>query len=244
MSKKNTPTNNFEEVDYGYLITQIDIDEEFEFSCHKCGNCCTERDDVILSPHDIYKASKELKITPFEFTEKYCAAFISPTTKLLRIYINSQLDSKDCPFLSDKQICKLSKSKPASCALFPIGRFLISPDEANPEIKEISYVLTHTNCGMSHTYTVREWLETADIPADDPTFIAWFKTTTVLSEILKTYEKELKQNNIWELFMQTFLSIYVQYDTDKEFMPQFLIHSTKLLKLAHDIQAYLLEQNR
>ena len=49
-SKKSTPTNHFEEADYYYAITKIDIDEEFEFSCNKCGNCCTGRDDVVLSP--------------------------------------------------------------------------------------------------------------------------------------------------------------------------------------------------
>lgn len=247
MSKKkpkNTPTNKFEETDYYYAITKIDINEEFEFSCNKCGNCCTERDDVILSPYDIYKASKELKITPLEFVEKYCDVFISTYTAMLRVSLKPHGLHKRCPFFSNKKDCKLNKAKPAMCALFPLGRFLVSKDASNPNSKEISYVLTHTNCGTTHTYTVREWLEIAGIPANDSIFTAWCKTISELSEMLKTYEEELKQNNIWKALMQVISSIYVEYDTNKEFIPQFLVHNESLLNLTHNIKAYFLEQYR
>ena len=31
----------------------IGLDEEFEFGCRMCGQCCTNRTDIMLSPKDL-----------------------------------------------------------------------------------------------------------------------------------------------------------------------------------------------
>ena len=44
----------------------IGLDEPFKFHCDMCGKCCIHREDILLSPRDIYNMSKELGIKPEE----------------------------------------------------------------------------------------------------------------------------------------------------------------------------------
>lgn len=39
----------------------IGLDEPFKFHCDMCGKCCIHREDILLSPRDIYNMSKELE---------------------------------------------------------------------------------------------------------------------------------------------------------------------------------------
>ena len=43
----------------------VGLDDTFKFHCDQCGKCCTFRDDIILSPMDIFKMAKELEIGEF-----------------------------------------------------------------------------------------------------------------------------------------------------------------------------------
>ena len=43
---------------------KIGLDEPFKFHCNMCGKCCIHREDILLSPKDIYNMSKELGIKP------------------------------------------------------------------------------------------------------------------------------------------------------------------------------------
>lgn len=45
----------------------VGLDDTFRFHCDQCGRCCTQREDIILSPMDIFRISKELKMSPTEF---------------------------------------------------------------------------------------------------------------------------------------------------------------------------------
>ena len=35
----------------------VGLDDTFKFHCDQCGKCCTHRDDIILSPMDVYRNS-------------------------------------------------------------------------------------------------------------------------------------------------------------------------------------------
>ena len=60
----------------------IGLDDTFKFHCDQCGKCCTHREDIILSPMDIYKMAKELKMTPVEFYHEYCVFNIGEHTRM------------------------------------------------------------------------------------------------------------------------------------------------------------------
>ena len=45
---------------------KIGVDEPFKFHCTMCGKCCINREDILLTPKDLYNMSKELKIFMLE----------------------------------------------------------------------------------------------------------------------------------------------------------------------------------
>ena len=40
---------------------KLDENDTFKFSCNQCGECCRNRHDILLPPHDIYRIAKYLK---------------------------------------------------------------------------------------------------------------------------------------------------------------------------------------
>lgn len=45
-----------------YEQMKIGPDDPFRFHCKECGKCCIHREDILLSPHDLFRAARELSI--------------------------------------------------------------------------------------------------------------------------------------------------------------------------------------
>lgn len=67
----------------------VGLDDTFKFHCDQCDKCCTYRDDIILSPMDIFKMSRELKITPVDFYHEYCVFNIGEHTRMPIVRLGS-----------------------------------------------------------------------------------------------------------------------------------------------------------
>lgn len=65
-----------------YDKMHIGLDEPFKFHCTMCGKCCIEREDILLSPKDVFNMSKRLNITPNELFEKYCEMYIGSDSRM------------------------------------------------------------------------------------------------------------------------------------------------------------------
>ena len=106
----------------------VDLDDEIEFDCIRCGECCTGRDNegdqIMLSPLDVYNGSKELGITPKEFVEKYTNNYVGHSSGVV-ILVLACRSNGDCKFLkrdlNGLSKCKIHKAKPTICAIHPLG---------------------------------------------------------------------------------------------------------------------------
>ena len=58
---------NLEEFAANIENMTIGLDDTFQFHCTQCGLCCVNREDILLSPMDIFKMSKELGMTHTQF---------------------------------------------------------------------------------------------------------------------------------------------------------------------------------
>lgn len=139
---------------------KIDLDGTFRFHCTMCGKCCIHREDILLTPRDIYRMSKELAITPKELFEQYCETYIGGDSRMPIVRLLPRGSVMRCPLLKDRK-CMVHQSKPAVCAMFPIGRCLRM--DAKKEIPgnltagRIEYIFTDPGCGdNSEIHTVTE----------------------------------------------------------------------------------------
>ena len=217
----------------------IGLDDTFKFHCDQCGKCCTHREDIILSPMDIFKVAKELKMTPVEFYHEYCVFNIGEHTRMPIVRLASEGKDTHCVLLKNHR-CSVHKVKPAVCAMFPLGRYMsFEKDDYNAEsidTSKVKYLLQPPECGdESETHTVREWLSGFDIKLEDEAFVQWQKAISRFSNKFKELEKKQDMLTMMEIWFVVRVSLYLQYDTSKEFLPQFNYNVENLLKLLDDI---------
>ena len=217
----------------------IGLDETFKFHCDQCGKCCTNREDIILSPMDIFKMAKELKMTPVEFYHEYCVFNIGEHTRMPIVRLASEGKDTHCVLLKNHR-CSVHKVKPAVCAMFPLGRYMsFEKDDYNAEsidTSKVKYLLQPPECGdESETHTVREWLSGFDIKLEDEAFVQWQKAISRFSNKFKELEKKQDMLTMMEIWFVVRVSLYLQYDTSMDFLPQFVRNEENLLKLLDDI---------
>lgn len=217
----------------------IGLDDTFKFHCDQCGKCCTHREDIILSPMDIFKMAKELKISTVDFYHEYCVFNIGEHTRMPIVRLASEGKDTHCVMLKNHR-CSVHKVKPAVCAMFPLGRYMsFEKDDYNAEsidTSKVKYLLQPLECGdESETHTVREWLNGFDINLEDEAFVQWQKAISRFSSKFKELEKKQDMLTMMEIWFVVRVSLYLQYDTSKDFLPQFDCNVENLLKLLDDI---------
>ena len=215
---------------------QLGPDEPFKFHCTMCGKCCIKRVDILLNPRDMYNLAKELGMTPHEVMNTYCETYIGSDSRLPVVRLKPRGEIRRCPLLKDRK-CSVHNSKPTVCALFPIGRG-IAGEKGNIHsltVKDIRYFFSEPGCGDdSETHTVREWLGEFGLSPEDEFFIKWQKCLFELSMCFCRLEKKLgaDMGPIWSL---TGSILYLMYDMEKPFEPQFSAHLGELHKLISEL---------
>ena len=128
----------------------VGLDDTFQFHCTRCGMCCLNREDIILSPMDIYKMAKELKLTPPQFFAEYCQTHIGDNSRMPIIRLQPIGDEMRCPLLKNHK-CSVHNVKPAVCALYPLGRYIaLEKGDYSAEgvaKSEVKYLLQPIECG-------------------------------------------------------------------------------------------------
>ncbi len=204
---------------------KIGVDETFKFHCTMCGKCCINREDILLSPRDIYNMSKELGIKPEELFERYCEVYVGPDSRVPIVRLKPRGSVKRCPLLKNRK-CMVHKAKPTVCAMFPIGRCLMAtnPKEGLNDItqSQMQYIFSNPGCGDgSETQTVREYLESFGIPVEDNFFLKWQQVILDMGNFFRKIEKVVSQETMELVWTAAFTGIYLYYDIGQEFMTQF-----------------------
>ncbi|MDR0287223.1 MAG: YkgJ family cysteine cluster protein, partial [Clostridiales bacterium] len=169
---------------------EIGLDHAFKFNCKGCGNCCKNRDDIMLNGRDLYNIAQYLNMKTADVIKKYCELFIGGSSRIPIIRLKPVGQNKICPLLQGNR-CIVHAAKPGVCALFPLGRFIKFPAEINGDIKDLNeddfvirYLITEAACGEDQNNTVRSWIESFGIDPDDRWYRLWSKMTMQLSEYI------------------------------------------------------------
>ena len=217
----------------------VGLDDTFKFHCDQCGKCCTHRNDIILSPMDIFRMAKELKMTPAEFYDQFCVFNIGDNSRLPIVRLASVGNDEHCILLHNRK-CSVHKVKPSVCAMYPLGRYMLFDQERYSEesfsAAKVKYLLQPLSCGdESEEHTVREWLSGFDIKLEDEAFVRWQMAISRFMRKLTKLEKKHNMLTMMEIWFVVRVVLYLQYDTSMDFLPQFVRNEENLLKLLDDI---------
>jgi len=206
---------------------QLGLDDTFAFGCDGCGECCINREDIVLTPYDMYRVSKCTRTKPVRFFQKYCETYLGSESKIpvVRLlpkkptglsYRQREIIKTVCPLLRDGK-CIVHKLKPVVCAIFPLGRCY----SADPTMKKISYFRQGQSCGSwDKTQTVRQWLRKFNVPEDNDFMNTWGAFLQTASNFMQNILKELPVEQKRTLCVEFLFILDFNYDTNKEFMPQ------------------------
>lgn len=204
---------------------KIGLDEPFKFHCTMCGECCIHREDILLSPKDIYNMAKELKLSTEDLFKLYCETYIGQDSRIPIARLKPRGQDKKCPLLKNRK-CVVHKAKPTVCAMFSVGRCLIAIDMkkglGDSTQNKLQYIFSNPGCGdNSETHTVREYLESFGIPVEDKFFMKWYQTILDMGNLFRKIEKAENQETMELVWTAAFIGIYLRYDMTQEFEPQF-----------------------
>ena len=220
-------------------LNTIGLDDTFKFHCTQCGKCCIQRDDIILSPMDLFRMAKELKMSHTDFIHTYCSIHIGSASRMPIIMLRPVGKDNRCPLLKANK-CSVHHVKPAVCGMFPLGRYMSFPKgEFNAEAIEaceVKYLLQPPECGdESETHTVREWLSDFDIKLEDTSFIRWNQAISEIGQKVQELEKKMDMLTMMEVWFVIRVVMYEIYEHDKEFLPQLEANYEGLMSLLNDI---------
>jgi len=132
---------------YVFDPKEYSLDDEIKFHCYKgivCFNKCCYDVKLVLSPYEFLRLRKALNLDVEEFIEKYGEFYLGEVTQLPVISINMDSYSFACPFLDEKEGCKIYKDRPASCRLYPLARYLVKNEKGEKE--EVFKIIRETHC--------------------------------------------------------------------------------------------------
>ncbi len=206
----------------------LDLDSEFRFKCHRCGKCCMNQDTLLLTPRDIFNIAKKLGVTLELVIKLYAEVCIDRSSQIPLVNMVPVGRQRRCPLLMDDGRCRVYDCKPTVCTLFPVGRvgdFQGTEDsdkEITRENMKIRYILNDYSCGSAQKVnTIRSWLARFNIPEEDEFFIQWSVATANLGTMMQKLKNYCSEPTMGEIQFGLFWILYVDYDTQQDFMPQF-----------------------
>jgi len=142
---------------------RLDPESKFKFSCRKgltCFTQCCADVNIFLTPYDVLRMRKALKMSSGEFIEKYTISPYLAEQKLPLVLLRMQDDAKkSCPFVTP-QGCSIYKDRPWSCRMFPLG-MASSKTADRPDGLEFCFVHTEGFSCLgfeeAREWTVAEW---------------------------------------------------------------------------------------
>ena len=196
----------------------IGPDEGFEFHCTMCGQCCKNRNDILLSPYDLCRMATGLGISLIDVVDKYGEVYIGESSKIPLVALKMRDDNGKCPFLC-RNSCKIHVYKPTVCALFPLGRAVARYEEENKN--EINYILQPTFCGKrDEVHTPRDWMESFNLEESEKWFFEWQDSVLLVSEKIRELINVTPSGAMNIILSNVFNILYLNYKQDKTIIEQ------------------------
>ena len=219
----------------------LDLDSEFRFKCRRCGKCCTHQETIMFSTRDIFNIARKLGMTMVEVIKSFTESYIGQSSRIPIIHLLSNGPKNTCPLLKEGR-CSVHDCKPTVCALFPLGRAVIGKEPEKGLIPgeefTVRYILNDYTCGSAkRVNTVRGWLARFGIPEHDEFYLLWNKVIIEQGLMMRKLEEHNVSSRLLDMIWNIqFGLLYAEYDTTKEFMPQFQIAAQKLSELNAVVQ--------
>ncbi len=155
---------------------ELGIGDSFDFSCGRdleCFNKCCRDINLFLTPYDILRIKKRLKISSEEFLRTYTIPLFPPETGHPVILMRMMPDeSKNCPFVGEEG-CMIYDDRPWSCRSFPL-------EPVGESVPPVFQIVKRDFCmgfGKGRLRAVKKWRDTQGVSFHEQMNDEWKKVT-------------------------------------------------------------------
>jgi len=205
----------------------VNLDDEFQFSCSNCGECCRNiKEAVMVESLDLFRISRNMKLTTAEAMEAYTVpAFLSRGFPILLMKTKPHRDA--CVFLKDGK-CSIHSIKPRTCRLYPLN--------AGPGNKSKSNFQYFIVSQRSHHFTgqrnrVGNWMNTHFKPEDR----AFLLTEYVMAAEAGRLIRQIDAGHDDSIISAMLILRFFMFDIAQEFQPQYERNVASLLNKLKDL---------
>ncbi|GAB6044114.1 YkgJ family cysteine cluster protein [Endothiovibrio diazotrophicus] len=113
------------------LPVELEPGTEFNFSCKPgigCFNACCKAIDITLTPYDILRLKRRLKITAPEFLRDYAVPFQIDQNGLPALKLRTENDTPRCLFNTDEG-CTVYEDRPTACRYYPVAQLSMRKED-------------------------------------------------------------------------------------------------------------------
>lgn len=147
------------------MPAKMSLDSKIKFRCHpkvSCFTACCGNINITLTPFDILRLRKHLKMNAPDFIHQYTTPIFLEKTDMpgVRIKLNEE---NRCPFVTPEG-CTVYESRPTTCRYYPVGmaNFHERSDEdaENATDQQFFFLIKEPHCKgheESKEWTIREW---------------------------------------------------------------------------------------
>jgi len=206
------------------------------FLCHKevsCFNKCCADLQLMLTPYDILRIKRTLKLSSDEFLNKYTLPVMGNGSIFPMVRLKMRNDKrKSCPFVSDEG-CAIYMDRPGSCRLYPLGRaasvrFPYGGDQ------EFYFLVNEPHClGFmeKRQWTAEEWIKDQGVDIYNKMNGYWMEIVTSRNP----RKKELSREKLQMFYMTSYnLDRFRDFVFQSKFLKTFDIVAEEIERIKTD----------
>lgn len=194
-------------------LQTLKLDDTFSFTCKACGKCCKNREDIILTPFDVFRIAGYLGRTPEEIITRYCKVYEGQDSHFPIVWLAPLPPDNSCPFLRNKK-CIVHTAKPVVCRVYPLARIF----QASGCSKY--YLNGSSCCHEPKLVTVREWLGDVATEESERAGRLWTDGLMCLLSAIHPEKLSCSEAERNEILLNVFRCLWLPYDINAAFTPQ------------------------
>ncbi len=207
--------------------TQLTLQSEFHFRCHKgiaCFTKCCSNINILLTPYDIIRMKKRLGMSSEEFLERYTTMELDEKSKqpLVRLKMSDDREKK-CPFVTPDG-CTIYTDRPANCRYYPIGQGILRKEtEGGPVNEEFYFHIREPHClgyREDTKWTVQSWKDDQEASLYDDMNREWREVQLRRNPLLKELDSN-QQAQVYTAFYD--IDRFRRYVFESKFLDVFEI---------------------
>ena len=189
--------------------------DTFSFACGGCGDCCRQREDIVLSGYDLFRISRRLGLPPALTANAFCRQYMGSVSLLPVMRLAPRDDrSRSCPFLWNDR-CSIHEDKPLVCALYPLGQSIEKDGHVEYFLQPIDC------CGRIFEARLSDYLTGVGIRQREALDVEWAFTCMRLTRKMKALRESGGLPVLKAAQNHARRALYLDYDPAQPFEPQF-----------------------